>query len=196
MFTRTLQRHLGEFRRYVANKAFYYANGQIYFPGAHAHIGGEFFGRVNKGPWELLAHNLWPTEGMNFALDLIGNNVAAAAAYVALWNTNYTPVLADTAAGFTAAYGEVTSGSEGYEETTRVLWNTGAAASAAVNNNSNPAEFTIITASTLTVRGVALLTVSAKGSTGGKLLSASKFTVARSFADDDLFDVKYVLGLS
>lgn len=182
-----------------------HANG-ILLPRERCIVGGFYTTRTTPradrlrfglcGPWSAPDHNLVPNEGLNFILDLAGNNAAAAAAYIALYGGNYTPIAANTAAGFASTYTEITSGSEGYEESTRVLWDTGAATSQAVNNYSAPAEFTIITAGSLTVYGVALLTASAKGSTSGKLLSASKFGAAKTFADDDTFEVKYQLGLA
>jgi hypothetical protein len=200
MFSREFQklRRLGEIARALINHKWEWDPGRgIYIEGANVTIHGEYSIQHNKGGWSPWFPNLWPTEGKNFALDLIGNNVAVSNAYIALYANNYTPLITNTAATFTATYSEITSGSEGYTQATRVLWDTGAAAAAAINNNSVPAEFTMITASTVSAYGVALLTASAKGATTGKLLSAALFTGGiRTFSNTDLFDVKYQLGLS
>lgn len=196
MFTQELKRYLNEVARAVRNhKWVQHANG-ILIPNMNAIVGGHYSYRVNGGEWSAPEHNLLPTEGLNFALDLLGNNASAAAAYIALYANALTPIAAHTASGFTATYSEITSGSEGFSEATRVLWDTSAAASAAVNNYAAPSEFTIVTASTLTVNGVGLLTASAKGATTGVLVSASRFGATKTFNDTDVFEVKYQLGMT
>ena len=196
MFTQELARHMPTVARAIRNHKWEQHQNGILLPKERCIVGGFYSYRVNGGDWSEPEHNLLPNEGLNFALDLIGNNTSPAAAYIALYGGAYTPIAGNTAAGFTATYTEITSGSEGYEESTRVLWDTSAAASQAVNNYAAPAEFTIITAGSLTVNGVALLTASAKGATTGKLVSASRFGAAKSFSDDDTFEVKYQIGMT
>jgi len=170
-------------------------SGSIFFPEQKIVGSGEYIIGVNGVELER-CKNLLPTEGLNWMLNNLGNTVAIAASYIALYANALTPIAAHNAAGFTATYAEITSGSEGYTQSTRVLWNAGAAAAAAVNNYSSPAVFTIITASTLTVNGVALLTASAKGATSGSLLSASRFGASRAFSNTDEFDVKYQISMT
>ncbi len=169
--------------------------GTIYFPKQRVNASGLYIIGVNGKELERCP-NLLPTEGLNLMLDNIGNNTAIAAAYIALYANALTPIAAHTASGFSSTYSEIVSGAEGYTQSTRVLWNTDAASAAAVNNYSNPAVFTIITASTLSVNGVALLTASAKSSTSGALISASRFSATRSFSNTDEFDVKYQISLT
>lgn len=190
-----LRRHLNEVRRAIVNHRWWqHANG-ILIPQGGLVVSGMYSCRVNKGGWSPWERNLMPTEGLNFVLDMIGNDAAAAASYITL-HANTTTVLAThTAATYASTFSEC-SGSEGYDEATRVLWDPAAAASASKNNNASPAEFTINTSGTLSVNGVALLTSSTKGGTSGKLLSALKFSATRTFSDGDLFDVKYTLGLT
>jgi hypothetical protein len=195
MFSNELKRHFGEFRRAIlGHKYEQHANG-IFIPGAAVIVGGQYAYQTNKGGWSDWEKNLLPTEGLNFMLDLVGNDVAVAASYITLHGNSTTVLAAHTAATYAATYAEC-SGSEGYTEAARVLWAPAAAASAVKHNNASPAEFNINTASTLTVNGVALLTSSTKGGTGGVLISASKFSAARTFSDADIFDVKYQLGLT
>jgi hypothetical protein len=183
MFSNELKRHFGEFRRAIlGHKYEQHANG-IFIPGAAVIVGGQYAYQTNKGGWS------------DWEKNLVGNDVAVAASYITLHGNSTTVLAAHTAATYAATYAEC-SGSEGYTEAARVLWAPAAAASAVKHNNASPAEFNINTASTLTVNGVALLTSSTKGGTGGVLISASKFSAARTFSDADIFDVKYQLGLT
>lgn len=195
-FTQELARFLPSVARAIRNHKWEQHLNGILLPRERCVIGGAYSYRLNGGDWSVPEPNLLPTEGLNFALDLLGNTGTPAAAYIALYANSTTPIAGHNAAGFTATYGEITSGSEGYTQSTRVVWTAAAAASAAVNNYASAAEFTIISASSLTVNGVALLTASAKGATTGKLISASKFASTKSFNDDDSFEVKYQLSMT
>jgi hypothetical protein len=196
MFTKDLSRFIGEVRRAIRNHKWEQHKSGILIPGGVL-VGGEYSYSHNKGPWSDPEKNLLPTEGLLWLLKCLDGHGTPVASYIAL-HANTTTVLAThTAAGYTATFGEITSGSEGYEESTRVEWVTAdPSVTAVMNNYASPASFTIITASTLTVNGVALLTASAKGATTGALVSASKFGATRTFSDDDTFDVKYQLGLT
>lgn len=195
MFSNELKRHFREFSRAIrGHKWEQHANG-ILVPSAHIVIGGQYAFQTNKGGFGDWESNLLPTEGLNLMLDQIGNDAAAAASYITLHANTVTPLATHTAATYVAVFAEC-SGSEGYTEAARVLWAPAAAAAAAKHNNASPAEFTINTATTLTVNGVALLTSSTKAGTGGILISLSKFSAARTFSDADLFDVKYQLGMT
>lgn len=196
MFTKELSRYISMVRSAIQNHRWeQHANG-ILLPRERVVVGGFYQTRINDGRWSEPDHNLLPTEGLNFTLDLLGNNIAAAAGYIALHANTTTPIAGHNAAGYTATYSEITSGSEGYSQSTRVLWDTSVAASAAVNNYAAPASYTIVTASTLTVNGAGLLTVSTKGGTTGALLSASKFAATRTLSNTDSFQVKYQIGMT
>lgn len=197
MFTKELSRHIREVRSAIfRNRYNQHANG-IEIAGAKAIVGGQYSYRLNGGAWSDPEPNLLPTEGLIFLLNLLGNHASIPSCYIALFANAYTPLAANVALSFTSTYSEITSGSEGYSESTRVAWTSATAATtAAIHNNASPAEFTIVTASTLTVNGVAMLTASAKGATTGNLISASKFSATRTFSNTDLFDVKYQLGLT
>lgn len=158
---------------------------------------GVYNFRVNGGPWSEDVPNLLPTEGLIYLLNLLGNHASILSLYIALYATAISPSAGHTGASFTATYGEITSGTEGYTESTRVAWTTATASGTAVlNNYASPSTFTINTASTLAVEGVGMLTTSAKGDTTGKLVSATRFPATRNFSDEDTFDVKYQIGLS
>lgn len=149
------------------------------------------------GVWSPDIPNLLPTEGLILVLNILGNHAAIPSLYIALYATALTPIATHTGAGFTATFGEITSGTEGYTESTRVAYVTATASGTAVlNNYAAPSSFTIATASSLAVNGVGLLTTAAKGDTTGKLVSATRFNATRNFSSGDAFDVKYQLGLT
>jgi hypothetical protein len=139
--------------------------------------------------------NLLPTEGINTMLDNL-NGATGAAAYISLYASAISPAANWLASTYVATATEITSGSEGYTEGTRQLWNAAAAASGSKDNYAVPAVFTIITAGTLNVNGIGLHTVSTKGAGTGKLLSATRFGSQRSFSNTDEFDIKYRLTIT
>lgn len=188
------RRHALEFARAIRNHNYEMSPEGVLFPDAKVYIRGLYSFRTNKGPWED-EPNLLPTEGLNWLLD---NLIAATGVpgYMSMYATAASPAAGTTQATYPGAFGEITSGSEGHTETTRVLWNAAAAASATKDNYASPSVFTIITAGTLVVNGVAMSTTSAKGATTGKLISATRFGAARSFSNNDEFDVKYRLSMT
>jgi len=197
MYDKGLAVHGDEVRRAIRdNKYEAMDSGGIFLPEAKAMVVGEYIIGVNGVEVERCP-NLLPTLGLGLLLKLLGNHVAIPAAlYIALFANATTPIAAHTASGFTSTYSEITSGSEGFSETTRVAWVSADPAAATINNYASPAEFTIVTATSLTVNGVAMLTASAKGATTGYLVSASKFAASRSFANTDTISVKYQLSLT
>jgi hypothetical protein len=191
-------RHSREFQRALdQHKWEQHANG-ILFPAQHALAAGEYI-ITNRKTGELIerVQNLLPTEGLAFLLNLLGNHAAIPSAlYIALHANTTTPLAAHVALTYTATFAEIVSGSEGYTQANRVAWVSATATVGAIHNNASPAVFTIITASTLTVNGVAMLTAQAKGATTGTAISIAKFSASRTFSNTDEFDVKYQLGLT
>lgn len=194
MFGRDMVKHIREFRRYVANYQYEQSDEGIYFPKAKAMVRGTYSHQVNDGPWED-DHNLIPDEGLNYIIGAAVSNDSSPITtwYMALYAAAYTPTASLTAANFAATASEITSGSEGYTEANRVTWVADAidTVNTEVTNDTTPAAFTIITASTLAVNGAALLSQSAKGSTLGTILSAGRFAATRNLSNGDTFNVKY-----
>lgn len=117
--------------------------------------------------------------------------------YVALFSANYTPDVTLTASSFRDTASEIVSPTEGYTNATRVAWTPATNPIVpTLTNAATPAEFTIATASSLVVRGAAILSEPAKGAVTGKLLSAAQFGNARTVYDTDLFYVRYSLQLT
>lgn len=190
-----LSRHLREFRAAVQQHRYEKTDEGILFPRAHVMVRGLYAHRVNDGPWTE-DHNLVPTEGLNYLLDQLLGGGSAAPLYLSLYQGAVTPAANWTAASYPATATEITSGSEGYSEGNRVLWNAAAAAAGAKDNYSNVAAFTIVTASQLTVNGVGQTTVNTKGATTGKLVSAARFSAARLLSNTDVFNVKYQIAMT
>jgi hypothetical protein len=117
--------------------------------------------------------NLYPTEGLNAALDILLGNVAKlAGAYIGLFEGNYTPTIADVAATISAASTET---SAFVNPTVRPTWVKSAnAANGNINNYANKAVFTFTAPKT--IYGGFLIASSAVGSTGGPLISIVRFS--------------------
>lgn len=196
MFDRDLMKHASEFRRYVANKAYEAIAGQLYFPKASAIAAGGYYHDVN-GQDARFDPNLLPDEGLVYLLSVgLNNGTKLAAWYLSLYAANYTPLAGLTAASYPATASEITSGTEGYSEATRPVWTPTAPTTPLIDNLANKAAFTIVTASSLTVNGAALLSDATKGAVSGKLVSATKFSAARTLYNTDVFNLAYRVQLT
>jgi len=197
MFNKDLIKHSREFRRNVANHKYERTESGILFPSMNAHMQGIYATSLNDDEW-VESHNIIPDEGLNHVLDVVAaNGTQIAAWFMALYANAYTPTASVTAALFTATAGEITSGSEGYSEATRVTWTPDAidTVNTEIINGAVPAAFTIVTASSLAVNGAALLSVNTKGAVTGSLLSAGRFPAQRNLSDTDTFNVKYKIDV-
>lgn len=196
MLDRDLQKHAGEFGRYLRNKKYEITGDGIAFPKAMAIAQGGYLHDVN-GLDEQFDPNLLPDEGLVYLLSVGLNNGAKLAAwYLSIYAGNYTPLATLTAASYPATAAEITSSSEGYTETTRPVWTPTAPTTPLIDNLANKAAFTIATASSLTVNGAALLSEATKGAVTGKLSSATKFATARTLYNTDVFNLAYRVTLT
>lgn len=191
-------RHAPELQRAINGNKFEASDEGLFLPAQKIYVRGLYsHRRRTKDGAEAWVDdpNLLPTEGINTMLD---NLIAASgvASYISLYSNGTDPVAGWTAANYVANAAEIVSGSEGYSQGTRQLWNAAAATAGSKDNYASAASFTIVTATTLTVNGVGLHTVSTKGAGTGKLLSSTRFGSARSFANTDQFDVKYRLTIT
>ena len=187
-----LTKHAREFQGYLDNGDYEVSAAGIVFPKASALASGVYIHDVN-GQDEREDANLLPIEGLNhiLAVALDGSTSKLNSFYLALFSGSYTPVNTITAATFTSGATEITSNTEGYSGTTRPVW-TGAAPSAgAMDNTASKAAFTIATASSVTIRGAALLSSSVKGGTAGVIISISRFAADRVQYNTDVFNLGY-----
>lgn len=135
--------------------------------------------------------NIIPTEGLNHILSVICNAGSQVTTwYIGLFEANYTPIAADTMAGFPAASTECTA----YDESVRQTWVESTPSGGSTTNSASKAEFTIN--ATKTLYGGFLSSSSVKSGTSGVLLSAAKFGTAKAVVDDDIARVTATLSLT
>ncbi len=155
---------------------------------------GEYFDRINGGEWQR-TDNIVVNEGISHILNVaLGGKAKTAKYYLALFSGSTAPAPAWTAANFAAVAAEIVSGTEGYTNATRPEWVTVDTNGNSIDNMAAAAQLTIATSGTLTVTGAALLTNSTKGGTTGTLVSASKYPVARTFQNGDIYEIGYRLS--
>lgn len=186
-----------EVSKALAQGDFQVTDDGILFPRQGILAQGEYFGRVNGGAWEKEGDNLITTEGLAHILNVaLGATAKPAGYFLALFSGAAAPAANWTAAGFAATANEITSMSEGYTAATRPTWTPGTATSGSIDNLTAVASVTIATAASLNVTGAALLTNSTRGGTGGVLVSASKYAAARTFQNNDTYEIGYRLNLT
>lgn len=197
MLDRDLQKHAGEFRRYLRNHQYEVdETGAVHFVRAAAVAQGGYLHDVN-GLDERFDKNLLPDEGLIYLLSVgLNNGTKLATWYLSLYAANYTPLAGLTAASYPATASEITSNTEGYIEATRPVWTPTSPTTPLIDNLANKAAFTIATASSLTVNGAALLSEATKGAVTGKLISATKFDAPRTLYDTDVFNLAYRVQLT
>jgi hypothetical protein len=193
-----LQRFLGEFLADIRKGKFDVSENGILLRGGSVIAQGFYVEGVRGQPASYRRHkNLIVTEGINHILDVyFGATSKASAFYLAPFSGSATPAASWNASNFASNATEITSTSEGYEETTRQQASFGTAASGAIDNYASKAAFTIATASQLTVKGLGLLTTNTRGGTSGKLVSAVKFSVDRVLNDGDIWEAGYQATLA
>ena len=186
MLPAKILRHAREFARYIRNFDYEEADDGILFPTARVTLAGEYEDYVGVTP------NILPTESLNHILDVaLSDEAKLTTFYLALSGANYTPVATDTGANWTSNATEITSGTEGYTEATRVAWAPANPAAGVIDNYASKAAFTIATASSLSIYGAALLSASAKGATTGVIISAAKFATVRTESDGNVYNLGY-----
>lgn len=187
-----------ELRIAVAKDNFELTDDGVYFPKQGVLAAGEYFDRVNGGEWNV-TKNLIVGEGLAHILNVaMGSTPKPTGYHIALFNGTAAPTSNWTAATFPSMAGEITSQTEGYDASIRPQWSPESAIAQMpmIDNTERLASIMITTASQLTVQGAALLTSSAKGSTSGVLISATKYTSPRIFQNGDIFQIGYRLSLS
>lgn len=194
MFDADILRHRREIQRAIRNHKYERAdNGRILIPSMHASIGGVFDTWIN-GQDHCVDPNLIPTAGLNHVLDAVvhaGSQIAAW--YAAPFSGNYTPVAGLTAASFLADATEYTT----YDESTREVWTPGAISGGSVSNSASKFEFTISTGRVNdNLYGIGILSASAKSSTSGTCLAATRFSAVKVVNATDVLAVQYTLTLT
>ena len=147
--------------------------------------------RGDRVVWREEDHNLIPYEGLNYFLGVaLKGETQSTAWYCSLFKNNVTPALTDTAnaaLGSSGSYGEVDD-TDVDPQTNRPQVQWGTITDGVVDNSDNRCEFTC-KVSSLTVYGGFVTDTQPKGDNSGKLLSAKRFSTARTLLQDDILYV-------
>ena len=138
--------------------------------------------------------NIVVDEGLNYILDAaLSGATAHTTHYLGLFKNNYTPISSNVMATFPGAGVALEANSE-YNEATRRTWNEAGVSAKTITNSASPATFTFNT--TVTIYGAFLSSDSTKAGTTGTLVSAAKFSSARSMLANDVLNVTYTITAS
>ena len=140
--------------------------------------------------------NIVTAEGQLYMLKAaLAGSTQSTAWYLALWQNAVVPAESWTAADFATTAGENTSTTEGYTGN-RQVWTPDTPLADPMSNSNSPAEFNIVTASSVSFQGTALLDTATRGGTGGVLLSAAAFDGGpRVKYNGDVFRIVFEQGL-
>ena len=198
MFDKNLNKHAGEFRGYMQKHDYEVSDEGLLFPKAGVTIcaEGEYHHSSNGGP-VTVDKNIMPAQCLTYLMNAgFKDGAKSTVWYLSLYGGDYTPLSTLTAATYPAAASEIVSNTEGYSGTTRPVWTPGVVdASGWLDNLAAKATFTIATATSVTLRGAALLSSNVKGGTTGTLASASKFAAPRVQYNGDTYTLGYRLRL-
>lgn len=168
--------------------------GGVLMPEQGIKVGGFFHGQIVRDgkvidEWE--DHNLVVNEGLNHLLDvLFHGGTQIGTWYLGLFEGNYTPTGALTAANVTATATECVA----YDEAARQAYDEAAASGQSITNTASKATFTMNASKT--IYGAFLASASAKSATSGVLFSAARFGTAKVVADDDQLLLTYTFTAS
>lgn len=175
-------------------------NGELYLFNDSMRLLGTVVEGVNGGDWR--EHkNLICDQGIRYVLNASlgsGTTTRLTAFYLAPFSGSTSPVAAWTAANFTSNSTEITATTpEGFSEATRqaaTLPDT--TANNYIDNYAAKAAWTTVTASSLSVTGLGLLSSATRGGTAGTLIGATKFATARSLQSGDTWSTgwRYTLA--
>jgi hypothetical protein len=191
-----LKKHVNSVLKRLAARQYERTETGIYLTKERAYISGVYTHNVN-GLDEREDTNIITDEGLNHILNVAFNGASAVGTwYLAPYSGNVSPASSWTAANFTSNATEITSGTDGYSESVRQTYVEATSTAKSITNNANKAAFTIATATSVTIWGAGLLSVSTKGGTTGVLASASKFSASRVVYDADVFNLGYTVSLT
>jgi hypothetical protein len=177
--------------RAIADGRFEDTEQGLLVPSARALVTGQFV-YCKRGELPETTHNLVVTEGLNYLVGVALKAVTPITSwFIAPFSADVTVQATWTAANFAAGSTEITA----YASATRPLWEGGSVAAGAVNSFATKAEIKA-TANGVVVRGAGMLSASAKSSTLGTLLGASRFASAKTLDLDEILDIGYGLQIA
>ena len=193
-----LQRFAEEFKDDLRKEKFDVSEAGILLKRGSVILSGHYVEGIRGRPNSFRTHkNLVVNEGINLILNtFFGATSKAAAFYLAPFSGASSPSASWTAANFASNASEITSAVEGFSEVTRPQCVFGAGSGQLINNYASKADFTIVTATSLTVKGLGVLTNNTRGGTSGALISAVKFSVDRVLNNADVWKAGYQCSLS
>lgn len=146
----------------------------------------ELVGPDGKSISREVTHNLYPTEGLNHMLNVELNATTQVPAwYVGVFEGNYTPTIADTAAAIATA---ATESSAFASPTVRKTWTPSATASAGtINNYTGRAIFSFTAAKT--IYGGFLISSSLVGGVAGVMISIVRFATPAAVTNGSVLNV-------
>ena len=166
-------------------------DGRLYFPKQKAFVGGVFSTTVN-GRDERIDPNTMTKQGLDDVLacyfPVASRGTVPTGLYFAPYINDVTPADTLTAANYNGIMDEFTN----YTEATRPQWTGAAVSNQTTGNAAAPGVFTFGVGGG-TVRGMALISSSAKESTSGKLVCCAAFGAARVLLAGDVLSAKYDL---
>jgi hypothetical protein len=163
--------------------------GGVLMPSQGLRIGGIFHGQIIRNGEvveEFDDSNIVVDQGLNHVLNVEFNGLTPVNPwYLGLFEGNYTPVAAVTAAGIAAAATECVA----YSQATRPSFVNVASTAKSITNSASTATFTFVDARTL--YGAILISDSTKGGTAGVLFSAAKFATPKVMGNTDQLLLTY-----
>ena len=186
-----------ELVRAFRNKKYDVTDTGIYIPESKLALGGRYGHSVTRDgdrSERIEGSNLIVNEGLTYGIKaMVAGFTQIGSWYIAPFLGNVTPVASLTAGGVTA-FSTTQSEYTLYDEGNRVLWDQNAESGQEINNSGNEAAFTISTGTLGTIWGFGLLSVAAKSSTSGTLLSCYKMASARNgLLAGDILNVDFAL---
>jgi len=191
--------HPWKFLRHAKEIYAFVRNGDYHFTedGILVHDGLRIKGQYYLDDEVVPQCNLLTTESIKNILDVVyGGTAKQSVWYISLFSGNYTPVAGLTAANYPANATENTSETEGFSGSNRIEFVYAASSGGKIGNLASRAEFTIVTASSVTFYGAAMLTVQTRGATTGVLGSAVRFSSARTRENGDTFTLGYEVEIT
>lgn len=163
-------------------------------PSHKIYVVGAYHGQIIRAGRvidEFVEKNLVVDEGLNALLNIMFNGATQVPTwYLGVFEANYTPVAAVTAATIASAATECTA----YAAGTRPAYVEASSSAKSMTNSANRASFVFNAAKT--IYGAFLASDNTKGGTSGTLFSAARFGSSKVVAIDDELLLTYTFTAS
>jgi hypothetical protein len=188
--------HAREIGRHLRNGKFELSEGGVLIQGGmNALLNGAFIDTLNGGDAQL-SPNLVVNQGLIHILNVIFAGATPITGWhIGLFSNDVEPQASWTGANIVANAAEVTGYSiSGGNTTNRPVFTTSTVTAPSIGNSGAQANFLFDDEGPYTARGAFLIQPSAKGSTTGVLMAATRFATDRAgLANPDQLGVQYVI---